>query len=218
MSSNLGHRQRLITKFLEAPEVFSDVDLLELLLFFTITRKNTKPIALKILHTKQSLKNVLAESNKIPGITKNTKAFLKLIYVLLLQISMPSTTSMRYLTSKLELIRFFQQKMDWKTNEELHCVFLNSRHQITNMEVINVGNTNRIYFDKRHLIGRCIDYATKSIILVHNHPSGDPSPSYEDIELTKETAALLKGIQIILEDHIIIGKTNYFSFAEKNLL
>lgn len=221
-NKDLGHRSRLIRKFLDNSSNFSKTEIIELILFIAIPRKDTKPLAKKLIKSyNNSLLDLFSSSEEkllnIDGIGSNTILMLRLIYKLSIELSVEKIQQKDILKSFTELIEYCRLQMSNKKSEELRVIFLNAKNYIIKDEILFNGTINSVSVHPREILKRCLDLGSTSIVLVHNHPSGDPAPSNEDIELTKNIFTILKQIDIILIDHIIISGNNFVSFKHNNI-
>ena len=205
--NNQGHRERIREKFFNnGIDGFAEYEILELLLTYCIPRKDTKSIAKELLNKFKTLDNVFkADFDKlfaIDGLGKNSIAFLKLIGEL------PS------IIYKDEL----KNKIGYEEIEKFYVIYLSSSNEVIEFEENSTGTLDRSSVYPREIYKRVINLNAKSIILAHNHPSDNITPSKSDIELTNEIAKGLKNFGALLIEHIIITKNSYFSFLEEGLI
>ena len=118
------------------------------------------------------------------------------------------------IVNPLDTFRYLQQNMQHLTQESLVCLYLNTKSEVISMRTITIGTLNQTIFHPRDILKWGIKHSAAGIILAHNHPSGDPYPSANDIEATKKIVEAAKTIDIKIIDHIIIGKNKFFSFLE----
>ena len=218
-----GHRLRLRKKFLTAGiESFLDHEVLELLLTYSIPRKDTKPIAWKLLENFGSLANVLDADPKqllrIEGIGEQTAALIPFVRALLKRYTLSEITSHPNGATPEAIINYCRATLSNKKEEFLQFLFLSKRHTIVGSKVISTGHSNKIDVAPRDIIGEACTVKAENIILVHNHPSGEPSPSPEDIKFTHDLKAISLFMGIGFSDHIIIGKGKIFSFHAHGLV
>ena len=207
-----GHRERIKEKFLKnGIDGFAEYEILELLLTYCIPRKDTKPIAKELLNKFKSLDNIFkADFDKlsaIDGLGKNSIAFLKLIG------DLPSIIYKDELKNK-KLI----DKIGYEEIEKFYVLYLSSSNEVIEFEENSVGTLDRSSVYPREIYKKIINLNAKSVILAHNHPSDNITPSKCDIELTNEIAKGLKNFGALLIEHIIITKNSYFSFLEEGLI
>lgn len=218
-----GHRDRIRKKFLSAGlESFLDHEVLEFLLTYSIPRKDTKPLAWKLLKNFGSLTNVLDASTKelldVPGIGKQTALFIPFVRALLKRYTLSEITSRPSGVTPEAVINYCKASLSDKKEEFLQILFLSTRHTIIGSKIMSTGNNDKVEVQPRDILGEAFACKAVNFILVHNHPSGDPEPSPEDIKFTRalEEAAFFMGIGF--SDHIIVGKGKIFSFREHHLM
>ena len=222
---NQGHRERIREKFLNnGIDGFAEYEILELLLTYCIPRKDTKPIAKELLNKFKSLDNVFKASfdklSAIDGLGKNTIAFLKLMGDLpsiiykdeLKNKKLVDKETLKILNKDI-LLKYLRNKIGYEEIEKL-----SSSNEVIKFEENSVGTLDRSSVYPREIYKKVINLNAKSLILVHNHPSDNITPSKSDIELTNEIAKGLKNFGALLIEHIIITKNSYFSFLEEGLI
>ena len=227
---NQGHRERIREKFLKnGIDGFAEYEILELLLTYCIPRKDTKPIAKELLNKFKSLDNVfkadLDKLSAIDGLGKNTVAFLKLIGDLPSIIYKDELKNKKLIdketlkiSNKDILLKYLRNKIGYEEIEKFYVLYLSSSNEVIEFEENSVGTLDRSSVYPREIYKKIINLNAKSIILAHNHPSDNITPSKCDIELTNEIARGLKNFGALLIEHIIITKNSYFSFLEEGLI
>ena len=227
---NQGHRERIKEKFLKnGIDGFAEYEILELLLTYCIPRKDTKPIAKELLNKFKSLDNVFkADFDKlsaIDGLGKNSIAFLKLIgdlpsiiYKDELKNKKLVNKEILKISNKDILLNYLRNKIGYEEIEKFYVIYLSSSNEVIEFEENSVGTLDRSSVYPREIYKNVISLRAKSIILAHNHPSGNITPSKSDIELTNEISRGLKNFGALLIEHIIITKDSYFSFLEEGLI
>ena len=225
-----GHRERIKEKFLKnGIDGFAEYEILELLLTYCIPRKDTKPIAKELLNKFKSLDNVFkADFDKlsaIDGLGKNSIAFLKLIgdlpsiiYKDELKNKKLVNKEILKISNKDILLNYLRNKIGYEEKEKFYVIYLSSSNEVIEFEENSVGTLDRSSVYPREIYKKIINLNAKSIILAHNHPSDNITPSKSDIELTNEIAKGLKNFGALLIEHIIITKNSYFSFLEEGLI
>jgi len=225
-----GHRERIKEKFLKnGIDGFAEYEILELLLTYCIPRKDTKPIAKELLNKFKSLDNVFkADFDKlsaIDGLGKNSIAFLKLIGDLPSIIYKDELKNKKLLnketlkiSNKDILLNYLRNKIGYEEKEKFYVIYLSSSNEVIEFEENSVGTLDRSSVYPREIYKKIINLNAKSVILAHNHPSDNITPSKSDIELTNEIAKGLKNFGALLIEHIIITKNSYFSFLEEGLI
>ena len=227
---NQGHRERIREKFLKnGIDGFAEYEILELLLTYCIPRKDTKPIAKDLLNKFKTLDNVFkADFDKlsvIDGLGNNSIAFLKLIGDLpsiiykdeLKNKKLIDRETLKILNKDI-LLNYLRNKIGYEEKEKFYVIYLSSSNEVIEFEENSVGTLDRSSVYPREIYKKIINLNAKSVILAHNHPSDNITPSKSDIELTNEIAKGLKNFGALLIEHIIITKNSYFSFLEEGLI
>lgn len=221
----IGHRQRLRQRFLVGfGRDMADYELLELLLTFAIPRKDVKPLAKKLITQFGNFANVIAapeyKLRGIDGIKDNSLTLLKLIHASSQRLCWQNLESddLPVLFNIDTLIDYCRSTIAYSEVEELYILYLDVKLKIVDKELFQKGSLSSVCSSPREIVKSSIDKNASGIIMVHNHPSGSAKPSSNDIELTKkvEQACSLMGIK--LHEHIIITKSDYFSFLEHKLI
>ena len=227
---NQGHRERIKEKFLKnGIDGFAEYEILELLLTYCIPRKDTKPIAKDLLNKFKTLDNVFkADFDKlsvIDGLGNNSIAFLKLIGDLPSIIYKDELKNKKLvdketlkISNKDILLKYLRNKIGYEEIEKFYVLYLSSSNEVIEFEENSVGTLDRSSVYPREIYKKIINLNAKSVILAHNHPSDNITPSKCDIELTNEIAKGLKNFGALLIEHIIITKNSYFSFLEEGLI
>ena len=225
-----GHRERIKEKFLKnGIDGFAEYEILELLLTYCIPRKDTKPISKELLNKFKSLDNVFkADFDKlsaIDGLGKNSIVFLKLIGDLPSIIYKDELKNKKLIdketlkiSNKDILLKYLRNKIGYEEIEKFYVLYLSSSNEVIEFEENSVGTLDRSSVYPREIYKKIINLNAKSVILAHNHPSDNITPSKCDIELTNEIAKGLKNFGALLIEHIIITKNSYFSFLEEGLI
>ena len=225
-----GHRERIKEKFLKnGIDGFAEYEILELLLTYCIPRKDTKPIAKELLNKFKSLDNIFKAGfdklSAIDGLGKNSIVFLKLIGDLPSIIYKDELKNKKLvdketlkISNKDILLKYLRNKIGYEEIEKFYVLYLSSSNEVIEFEENSVGTLDRSSVYPREIYKKIINLNAKSIILAHNHPSDNITPSKCDIELTNEIAKGLKNFGALLIEHIIITKNSYFSFLEEGLI
>lgn len=221
----LGHRQRIKERFLRGGgQDMADYELLELLLTYSIPRKDTKPLAKALIKEFGSYAGVLNASDEklmnFSGLKENSLIVLKLVRESALRM-----TWQKLMSSDLPVIANWDDMVDYcraatayKDREEFHIIFLNSKNMVIGEEIQQRGTIDCVAIHPGEVVKSAMLKGAKSIIMMHNHPSGDVTPSKSDIEVTKKINDGLKAVDLKLIDHLIIGKTSVYSFNDHNLI
>ncbi len=218
-----GHRQRLKARFRKSgADNLEDYELLELLLFRTIPRRDTKPLAKDLIEKFGSFAGVLNAPEhllkEISGVGEAIITEFRLITASTQRILRHNTEQKDILSNWDELIKYCRSKMEFETKEQFRIVFLDKRNRIIADEMQQQGTVDHTPVYIREISRRALELSATAIILVHNHPSGDPAPSRADIDMTKKIIATTDGLGIIVHDHIIIGKEGHSSLRGLGLL
>ena len=223
LSETAGHRKRLRDRFLQGGlNGFLDYEIIELLLTLGTPRKDCKQIAKEAIKTFGGLRNVLDASfdelQQIKGIGSSNAFGIKLFQVILERYAKEKIPKKISLTSPKLVADYFREKLGREKKEHFAILLLDSRNNLIKMSDISVGTLNTNLVHPREIFSEALRQNAASIILIHNHPSGDPEPSENDIEVTKRIVEAGKTMGIDVLDHIIITKIKSSSFKEKRLL
>lgn len=217
---NNGHRKRLRDRFLQSGlDGFLDYEIVELLLTLGTPRKDCKQPAKQAINTFQGLKGVLnaapEDLQNIKGIGPSNVFGLTLFQAVVQRYQKEQIPKKITISSPKEVVAYLQAKFGSQTKEHFVILLLNTKNQLIDDEVVSVGTINSSLVHPREVFVSAVRKLSTSIILAHNHPSGDPTPSAEDIQLTKRLveAGLLMDIHVL--DHIIIAGQSYYSMKEK---
>ena len=225
-----GHRERVRKKFLENGfNGLEDYEVLELLLFYVIPRKDTKAIAKELIKKFKTLANVLKadtlELKTVNGLGDVAITFLKMMGALPEKIYKDELKNQKLIkddknkiTDKEVLLSFLRNKIGYEDVEKFYVIYLSSSNEVIAFEESSSGTLDRSSIYPREIYKRVIMENAKSIIIAHNHPSGNTCPSKCDIDITNEIAKGLKNFGALLLEHIIITRDSYFSFLEEGLI
>ncbi len=218
-----GHRKRLRERFLKGGEkAFPDYELLELLLCGVIPRGDVKPLAKKLLAECGSLSGILqADTEKlktIPGVGESSIVALKVIYEVACRLVREESLTQPILHSWKGVIEYCRARMSHLNVEQFRLLFLDQKNKIIADEVQQQGTVDRTPIFPREVVKRTLELGATSLILVHNHPSGDPTPSEADIEMTQKIIKAAKELDIQVLDHLIIGRFGHRSLREMRLI
>lgn len=226
MNSNpsyLGHRSRVKEKFLKNDSnSFYDYELLELLLFSANPRKDVKPIAKKLLEKLGSLGEVINANSEvlqsIENINDGTIIALKIAKEINIRISKQEIKKKIIFTNWQELINYCNLVLGSLKTEQFRILFLDKKHAIISDEIFQNGGVESVMVDIKEIAKKSLILTASSIILIHNHPSGDVNPSKFDIINTNKIIEALKPLNIKVYDHIIIAAEKYYSFKNNGLI
>ncbi len=219
----LNHRDRQREKFAQhGGDSFADYELLELFLFNSIPRRDVKPIAKDLLQTFGNLAEVCAAPlhrlTEVKGIGEKTALDLKLLHAASVRMGRESVLGRPVLSSWTALLDYCRSAMQFEPVEQFRVLFLDRKNRLIADEVLGKGTIDRAPVYPREIIKRALALEATAVILAHNHPSGDPTPSHSDIVMTKEVATAAKAINVVVHDHIIIGRENIASFKTLGLM
>jgi len=218
-----GHRERLRGRFREAgAEAVSDYELLEVLLYRTIPRIDTKPIAKELIAKFGSFAEVLAAPRKrleeVKGVKEATSTDLKIIHAAASRMTQGAVKKRHVLSSWTAVLDYCRTKMAFEDKEHFGIIFLDKRNQVIGDEIQQTGTVDHTPVYPREVVKRALELSATAIILVHNHPSGDPTPSRADIQMTQQIVEIAKPLGILVHDHIIVGKAGHASLKELKLI
>lgn len=210
VADNSGHRDRLRERFLKAgADAFSDHELLELMLFGVILRRDVKPIAKALLARFGSLNNLIgapiAEILQVNGIGESAAIHIKSLHAILLRAGQQELEHKPIMNSWSALLSYLKLSLANETREQFRVLFLNNKLKLISDEMMGDGTIDHAPVYPREIARRALELAASSVILVHNHPSGDPKPSGNDISMTRKIIQSLQSIEVEVHDHIIIG-------------
>lgn len=218
-----GHRDRLRGRFLNGGAgALPDYELLELVLFAAIPRRDVKPLAKALLARFGSFADVIAAPRErlleIDGIGENVVSQLKIVEAAALRLSQTKLIGKPALSSWQALLDYCKAAMARTAREEFRVLFLDRKNILIADEVQSAGTVDHTPVYPREIVKRALEHSASALILVHNHPSGDPTPSRADIEMTREIAAASKPLGIAIHDHLVIGRNGHASFKSMGLL
>ncbi|MGA1803441.1 RadC family protein [Rhizobium sp. HT1-10] len=218
-----GHRERLRTRFRENGDAaLADYEILELLLFRLIPRRDTKPIAKALIDRFQTLGGVMgaptALLQEVKGVGEAVALDLKLMASVAQRMLKSDIRGKQVLASWSAVIDYCHSAMAYEQREQFRILFLDKRNTLIADEVQGRGTVDHTPVYPREVVKRALELSATAIILVHNHPSGDPTPSRADIDMTKTIVDTARPLGIVVHDHIIIGKDGHASFKGLRLI
>lgn len=223
MSVHDGHRARLKERYYEyGLDSFNDLNVLELLLFFVIPRKDTNTIAHALLDHFGTLDAVFDASQQelqaVPGIGESAAALISLVPEISKRCAMSRTADIVSFTNAGEVARFLIPRLGNEKTEKVKLLFLNPQKRLICMKELGSGVVDTVNLNVRQVVETALKARASSIIMAHNHPSGNPAPSHDDELLTRRIREALALVDITLDDHVVIGGQAWFSFRESGLL
>jgi len=219
-----GHRERARQRFLQIGEqALQDYELLELVLQLAVPRKDTKGLAKELLARFGNFSAVFAATPEqfaeMKGLTEVTAANLKIIQAAAQRFARDRIDREQpILSSWSALLDYCRSAMAFEDREQFRILFLDKKNRLIADEVQQRGTVDHTPVYPREVIKRALEHSATAIILVHNHPSGDPTPSSADVQMTRQIADVAQPLGIALHDHIIIGKTGHASLKALKLI
>ena len=218
-----GHRERLRQRFLQAgADALADYELLELLLFRAIPRRDVKPLAKRLLAHFGSFAEVISAPAhrlmEVQGIGEAAAAELKIVQAAALKLLQQQAREKPVFHGWSDLLAYCRAAMAYAEREEFRVLFLDAKNRLIADEVQNRGTIDHTPVYPREVVRRALELSAASIILLHNHPSGDPTPSRADVEMTKRIVAAASPLGIQVHDHLIMGRDGHASLRALGLM
>ena len=219
-----GHRERLRDRFRDAgADALSDYELLEMVLFRALPRRDVKPLAKSLIAKFGSLAEVVhapeLRLKEISGLGESAITEIKLIAATASRVAKGRiNTQKTVLSSWSSVIEYCRAAMAFADKEQFRILFLDKRNQLIADELQQVGTIDHTPVYPREVVKRALELSATAIILVHNHPSGDPTPSTADVQMTKSIMAISSPLGIAVHDHIIVGKNGHSSLKGLRLI
>lgn len=220
---HLGHRARMREKLLGAgPDALLDHELLEMVLFLALPRRDTKPIARALLTRFGSFANAIAaplqDLRAVEGLGEAGAAALRTVQAAALRLVRAEVIDRPVLNNWDRLLAYLSATMAREKVEQFRVLFLDTKNRLIADEAQARGTVNHTPVYPREVVRRALELQATALILVHNHPSGDPTPSRADLEMTQEVKGAAAMLGIVLHDHLIIGNGRHLSFRREGLL
>ena len=214
-----GHRERLRARFLRGgAEALADYEMLELLLFRSIPRRDTKPLAKQLLAVFGSFGEVLnappGRLKEIKGIGEATLTDFQVVRASARLMLADNINEKPLLSSWSAVLDYCKASMAFEDTEQFRILFLDKKNRLISDEVQNRGTIDHTPVYPREVVKRALELSATAMILLHNHPSGDPTPSPADIEMTRTIDHIAKSLGIVLHDHLIIARNGHLSLRE----
>jgi DNA repair protein RadC len=218
-----GHRARLRQRFLDAgSEAVSDYELLELILFRAIPQRDVKPLAKELLETFGSFAEVIAAPHhrlgEFKGLGEAAITELKIVQAAASRLVRGTVNKRAVLSSWASVLDYCRTAQAFEEKEQFRILFLDKRNGLIADEVQSSGTVDHTPVYPREVVKRALELSATAIILVHNHPGGDPTPSRADIEMTRVIIDVAKPLGITVHDHIIVGKDGHASLRGLKLI
>ena len=218
-----GHRGRMRARLLAAgPDALADHEMLEMVLFLALPRRDTKPLGRELLARFRSFAGVIAapavELATVDGLGEAAVAALKLVQAAALRLARAEVMDRPVLGHWDTLMAYLTATLARERVEQFHVLFLDNRNRLVADEAQSRGTVNHTPVYPREVVKRALELNATAIILVHNHPSGDPTPSRSDLDMTRDVRQAAQALSIALHDHVIIGNGRWLSFRREGLL
>jgi DNA repair protein RadC len=218
-----GHRARLRGHFREAgAEAVSDYELLELVLFRAIPQRDVKPLAKDLVAKFGSFPEVIsappARLAEVKGVGDAAITELKVVHAAASRLARGQVQKRPVLSSWSSVIDYCRTAMAFADREQFRILFLDKRNQLIVDELQQIGTVDHTPVYPREVVKRALELSATALILVHNHPSGDPTPSHADIQMTQTIIDVARPLGIAVHDHIIVGKEGHASFKSLRLI
>ncbi|MFK7840244.1 MAG: DNA repair protein RadC [Bdellovibrionales bacterium] len=218
-----GHRQRLRERFVNGgSDALQDYELLELLLFMAIPRRDVKPLAKDLLKTFNTLSELMAASipelTRVNGISENTAIAIKSIEAIANSMIKKDLEGKPVLNSWTRLMDYCYATMAHEKKEHFRILFLNKKNELIADEIQGSGTVDHTPAYPREIMKRSLELGATALILMHNHPSGDPKPSQADIDMTQQIMRAAEPFNIKIHDHIIMSRNGYNSMKNNSLM
>lgn len=218
-----GHRERLRARFREAgSDAVTDYELLELVLFRALPRRDVKPLAKSLIAKFGSFGEVVAAPPlrlaEVDGLGDAAITELKVVEAAAHRLARSKVKQRHVLSSWAAVLEYCRATMAYADKEQFRILFLDKRNQLVVDEVQQVGTVDHTPVYPREVVKRALELSATAVILVHNHPSGDPTPSQADIQVTREIVAVARSLGISVHDHIIVGRDGHASLKALGLM
>ena len=218
-----GHRDRLRARFRGAgAEALADYELLELVLFRALPRRDVKPLAKTLLAQFGSFAEVISAPPsrlaETEGLGEAAILELKIVQAAANRLARGEVKRRAVLSSWSSVLDYCRSAMAFGDREQFRVLFLDKRNQLIADEVQAVGTVDHTPVYPREVVKRALELSATAIVLVHNHPSGDPTPSHADVQMTKQIVEVAKPLGIEVHDHIIVGKEGHASLKGLRLI
>ena len=218
-----GHRQRLRARFLAAGDAaLADYELIELVLFRAIPQRDVKPLAKALIARFGSFAEAVSAPaerlREIPGLGEAAIVELRIVAAAAARLARGGIRKRPVLSSWANVLDYCRTAMAFADREQFRILFLDKRNQLIADEVQQVGTVDHTPVYPREVVKRALELSATAVILVHNHPSGDPTPSRADIQMTQAIVEVAKLLGIAVHDHIIVGKDGHASLKGLKLM
>ena len=218
-----GHRERLRKRFMEAgDEALADYELVELILFRAIPRRDVKPLAKELIKKFGSFAEAVAAPaprlKEVEGVSEAVAIEFKIVEASARRFAKGIVKKRRALGSWSEVIDYCRTAMAFEDHEEFRVLFLDRKNGLIADEAQGSGTVDQTPVYPREVVKRALELAASAVVLVHNHPSGDPTPSPQDVRMTLDIIAVAAPLGITVHDHIIVGRQGHASLKGLKLI
>ena len=218
-----GHRTRLRERFAEVGEqAMRDYEVLELVLFRSIPQRDVKPLAKQLLARFGSLGAVLGATAEdlrtVAGVGDAVALDLKLLHEAGLRTAREQVVRRPVISSWAALLAYVKTALAHEAREQFRVLFLDKKNQLIADEIMNRGTVDHAPVYPREVVRRALELSASAVILVHNHPSGDPTPSSADVDMTRQIVDAARPLRITIHDHLVVGRDGVASFKALGLM
>ncbi len=218
-----GHRERLRDRFMRGgADALPDYELLELVLFNAVPRRDTKPLAKELIARFGGFAEVVSAPEtrlrEVKGVSDRVLTELKLVRAAALRLMQGQIMERAVLSTWEQVVAYCRASMAFEAREQFRILFLDKKNKLIADEVQQTGTVDHTPVYIREVVKRALELSASAIILVHNHPSGDPTPSRADIDMTRMIADAAKPLGVLVHDHIIVGRDKVASFKGLRLM
>ena len=218
-----GHRDRLRARFMQGgPDAMPDYELLELMLFSAIPRRDTKDLAKRLIARFGTFAEVINAPDtllkEIHGVSDRVVQELRIVRAAALRLMQRQISEQPLLDSWSKVLEYCRAAIGYESKEQFRILFLDKRNRLIADEIQGQGTVDHTPVYVREVVKRALELSSTAIILVHNHPSGDPTPSRADIDMTRYIAEAGKPLGVQVHDHIIVGRQGHVSFKALKLI
>jgi DNA repair protein RadC len=223
IADNSGHRERLRERFRKGgPDALPDYELLELVLFRALPRRDTKGIAKQLLARFGSFAEVVnapePRLKEVKGVGQSVVTELKLVRAAALRLMSTQIMRRTALSTWKQVLDYLRAAQSFEHREQFRVLFLDKRNQLIADEIQQQGTIDHTPVYVREVVKRALELSASAMVLVHNHPSGDPTPSRPDIDMTKQIIMAALPFGITVHDHIIVGREGHASLKSLGLI
>jgi DNA repair protein RadC len=219
----LGHRARLKDRFRNGgPDAMPDYELLEMVLFRAIRRGDAKPLAKQLLARFGTFSEVIsAEPERlmeVKGVGEAIATELKVVHAAAMRLMKGAVINRPVLATWSAILDYVKAAMKFADIESFRVLFLDKKNQLIADEIQQHGTVDHTPVYPREVVKRALELGASAIVLVHNHPSGDPTPSMADIDMTKKVVDAGQRLGVLVHDHIVVGRKGHVSFRSLGLM